>query len=184
MSLDVGREPPGENGNDLRALSSCSDYGSLQTPLSQRHIDIKTESSTEDNVEDSSRPVSGCSRTTRDSERIQPRATSSNLRFSREPCTNEPEQTCDKITINVGGHKFTTYRSTLQNIPNTRLSRLSENDISFDRANKEFFFDRNARCFESILDFYRTGKLHFLHCQCGPSVKQELDFWQINEVRS
>ena len=169
--------------NDLRTSSSHSDYGTLPTPLSSRHINIKTQSSAYDSGIEGSERMQSRPSTSRtnfgDGERTQSRPETSDQSTNE---MHEQEQTSDKITINIGGQKFTTYRSTLQNIPNTRLARLSEQDMSYDRASNEFFFDRNPRCFESILDFYRTGNLHFMHCLCGPSIKQELDFWQLDEV--
>ena len=87
----------------------------------------------------------------------------------------------EKIVINVGGKRFVTYRSTLETIPKTRISDLNELDPSYDFHNEEYFFDRNPRFFASILDYFRTGELHFAHCLCGPSIKTELDFWRVSE---
>lgn len=163
---------------DVRTSSSQSDYGSIPTPLSERNIEIKTQTSVEDNSDDT--------------ERIQSRPLTANLsertnspaQVTSDERTDDIPQHCtsDRVTINVGGQRFVTYKSTLQNIPKTKLSRLNEQDPSFDPVNNEYFFDRNPRFFESILDFYRTGTLHFMHCLCGPAIKQELDFWHLDEV--
>ena len=87
----------------------------------------------------------------------------------------------EKVTINVGGKRYVTYWSTLKNVPDTLLANLTTTDKSFDVISGEYFFDRNPQYFASILDYYRTGSLHFPHCYCGPSVKNELDFWGIDE---
>ncbi len=87
-----------------------------------------------------------------------------------------------RMVLNIGGNRFTTLRSTLQNVPNTRLAKLNEMDPSYDPPLGEYFFDRNPKFFASILDFYRSGELHFSHCLCGPSIKRELDFWCIDEA--
>ena len=85
------------------------------------------------------------------------------------------------IHINVGGVVFVTGKDTLDGLPNTRLSCLQETDANFNPATGEWFFDRNCFLFNFILDFYRTGELHLPHNVCGPSIRRELMFWQINE---
>ena len=86
-----------------------------------------------------------------------------------------------RVRLNVGGQLFVTYRSTLQRVPGSKLSTLDELDPSYDLMSGEYFFDRNATIFSSILDLYRTDELHFSHCLCGPAIKKELVFWGINE---
>ena len=156
--------------------SSSSNFvrGNLLTPVCAGHVQFL-------NSSEPSRPVSADSGNP-DSECCHTRPVSRNSSVGKICHDREREPNLDKVIINVGGQRFTTLKSTLQNVSNTRLSRLSEQDMFFDRTNNEYFFDRNPRCFESILDFYRTGNLHFMHGLCGPSIKQELDFWQINEV--
>lgn len=87
----------------------------------------------------------------------------------------------EKLIFNVGGKHFMTLRSTLERIPHTRISDLDELDPAYDFQNDEYFFDRNPKYFSAILDFFRTGELHFAHCLCGPSIKKELDFWGIRD---
>ena len=87
----------------------------------------------------------------------------------------------DKVFINVGGQTFITSRATLQKLPETHLANLTEDSPSYDATRGYHFFDRNPRAFGSILDFYRTGQLHFPHCLCGTFLKQELEFWGIGE---
>jgi hypothetical protein len=41
-------------------------------------------------------------------------------------------------------------------------------------------FDRNPIIFNSILDFYRTGKLHFNDDICPKITSVELEFWMIS----
>ncbi|EFA79370.1 hypothetical protein PPL_07788 [Heterostelium album PN500] len=68
----------------------------------------------------------------------------------------------EPVILNVGGVKYEVRPSTLTRYPQTLLGNL------FLRENKhlrrpdkkgEYFFDRNGRVFEVILNFYRTGKL-------------------------
>ena len=87
----------------------------------------------------------------------------------------------ETLVLNVGGTRHETFRATLQRLPLSRLARLTFEDPSYNNATKEFFFDRNPNIFTHLLDFYRTGELHFPHCICGPAIKTELKFWQIDE---
>ena len=87
----------------------------------------------------------------------------------------------EKVTINVGGRRFETQQSTLKNVPDSLLAKLDASDHNYNPVLGEYFFDRNPCYFASILDYYRTGYLHFPHCYCGPAIKTELDFWGIDE---
>ncbi len=95
------------------------------------------------------------------------------------------EQTPDLgelLTINVGGARFVTARSTLERIPGTRLSNLQRTDRNFNPASQEWFFDRNPALFNFLLDYYRSNELHFPHNFCGPSIRKELLYWKIDET--
>ncbi|XP_071955902.1 potassium voltage-gated channel protein Shaw-like [Antedon mediterranea] len=90
-----------------------------------------------------------------------------------------------KIRLNIGGVRHETYKSTLANIPDTRLAWLTQpsamSNSEYDPVNKEFYFDRHPRIFDAILNFYRTGNLHAPSDVCGPAFEQELQFWGIDE---
>ena len=85
------------------------------------------------------------------------------------------------ICLNVGGTRFLTYHSTLSTLPGTRLSNLSHLDSNYDPQTGEYFFDRTPTLFEFILNYYRTGELHFPQCLCGPGIKAELEYWGLDE---
>ncbi|XP_033106999.1 potassium voltage-gated channel protein Shab-like [Anneissia japonica] len=91
----------------------------------------------------------------------------------------------NKIRLNVGGIRHETYKSTLANIPDTRLAWLTQpsamSNSDYDAINKEFYFDRHPRIFDAILNYYRTGNLHAPSDVCGPAFEQELEFWGIDE---
>ena len=94
------------------------------------------------------------------------------------------KKTENKIVINVGGIRYETYKTTLKNIPDTRLSWLSStkaNNPDFDAETGEFFFDRHPGVFNMILNYYRTGKLHAPTDVCGPLFEEELNFWGLDE---
>ena len=55
----------------------------------------------------------------------------------------------NRITLNVGGIRFETYKATLKKIPATRLSRLTEALANYDPVLNEYFFDR----FDTINSF-------------------------------
>lgn len=85
-----------------------------------------------------------------------------------------------KVEINVGGTIFLTTFQTLSKIKETRLSSLKR-DIALDKCIAKFFFDRNPEIFNSILDLYRTGELHFPSNFCGATIRNELEFWEIDK---
>nr|KAI8750203.1 potassium voltage-gated channel protein Shaw-like [Biomphalaria glabrata] len=64
----------------------------------------------------------------------------------------------ERVLLNVGGVRHETHVSTLKNIPNSRLSRLAALHMSSGKGKQEYFFDRHPAVFNSIIDFYRTGK--------------------------
>ncbi|XP_074662926.1 voltage-gated potassium channel KCNC2-like [Tubulanus polymorphus] len=44
---------------------------------------------------------------------------------------------------------------------------------------KPVFYDRHPLVFLTVLDYYRTGELHYPMTVCGAVVKRELDYWGI-----
>lgn len=90
----------------------------------------------------------------------------------------------NRVVINVGGIRYETYKSTLKNIPDTRLSWLTETteqNADYDPETGEYFFDRHPGIFNMILNYYRTGRLHVPIDVCGPLFEEELAFWGIDE---
>ncbi|NXS66062.1 KCNRG protein, partial [Pandion haliaetus] len=61
------------------------------------------------------------------------------------------------VVLSVGGVRFVTRASTLQQFPESRLARMLNNDDpEFKLVNGEFFVDRDGTLFSYIMDFLRT----------------------------
>ena len=71
----------------------------------------------------------------------------------------------EKLVINVSGQRFETWQNTLEKYPDTLLGS-NEKDFFFDETLKEYFFDRDPEVFRHILNYYRTGKLHYPKQEC------------------
>ncbi|CAF5152834.1 unnamed protein product, partial [Rotaria magnacalcarata] len=86
----------------------------------------------------------------------------------------------NRVILNVGGIRHETYKATLKKIPATRLSRLTEALSNYDSVLNEFYFDRHPGVFAQILNYYRTGKLHYPTDVCGPLFETELEYWGLD----
>jgi hypothetical protein len=65
------------------------------------------------------------------------------------------------IKLNVGGHMFTTTRTTLTRFPDTMLGAMfSGRHALVKDGNGAYFIDRNGRHFEPILDFLRAPEAY------------------------
>ncbi|XP_046575264.1 potassium voltage-gated channel protein Shal-like isoform X4 [Haliotis rubra] len=84
----------------------------------------------------------------------------------------------EKLSINVSGRRFETWRTTLEKYPDTLLGS-NEREFFFDEECKEFFFDRDPDIFRHILNYYRTGKLHYPRHECISAYDEELAFFGI-----
>ncbi|XP_038157412.1 potassium voltage-gated channel subfamily D member 2 [Cyprinodon tularosa] len=82
------------------------------------------------------------------------------------------------IVLNVSGTRFQTWRDTLERYPDTLLGS-SERDFFFHEESNEYFFDRDQDIFRHILNFYRTGKLHYPRQECISAYEEELAFFGI-----
>lgn len=84
----------------------------------------------------------------------------------------------EKLTINISGRKFETWRTTVEKYPDTLLGS-NEKEFFFDDDSKDYFFDRDPEFFRHILNYYRTGKLHYPKHECISAYDEELSFFGI-----
>ena len=86
----------------------------------------------------------------------------------------------EKLILNVSGQKFECFRSTLEKYPDTLLGSM-EREYFYDEDAEEYYFERDPDFFRYILNFYRTGHLHFPKAECLASFSEELSFFGIKE---
>ena len=94
------------------------------------------------------------------------------------PLNNVQKKVDEKLSINISGHKFECWRSSLEKYPNTLLGSV-EKDFFYDDETNEYFLDRDPELFRHILNFYRTGRLHFPKEECIIAYEEELAFFGI-----
>lgn len=82
------------------------------------------------------------------------------------------------MLINVSGRRFETWRTTLEKYPDTLLGS-NEKEFFYDEETKEYFFDRDPEFFRHVLNYYRTGKLHYPKHECIQSYDEEMAFFGI-----
>ncbi|XP_022242109.1 potassium voltage-gated channel protein Shal-like isoform X1 [Limulus polyphemus] len=84
----------------------------------------------------------------------------------------------EKFIINVSGRRFETWRNTVEKYSDTLLGS-NEREFFFDEESQEYFFDRDPELFRHVLNYYRTGKLHFPKHECLMAYDEELAFFGI-----
>lgn len=94
--------------------------------------------------------------------------------------------------INVGGIRYAFPWSTLEDFPQSRLSRLrfcsTLKEIAqfcddYDEMRHEFFFDRDPLAFRAIVNFLAKGKLRLQQEICNVALHGELRYWGIDVRR-
>ncbi|KAL8577353.1 hypothetical protein ACOMHN_044858 [Nucella lapillus] len=83
------------------------------------------------------------------------------------------------VNLDVGGRHYRTTTSTLSTLPATRLGKIAQEAEKNRAKSVDLFFDRNPQIVNSLLDLYRTGKLHLPEHMCVAAASEELRFWEI-----
>lgn len=96
----------------------------------------------------------------------------------QSPATANSHRSDERLRINVSGRIFEVWRNTLEKYPDTLLGS-NEKEFFLDTESGEYFFDRDPDVFKNILNFYRTGKLHYPKNECVSSYDEELAFFGI-----
>ncbi|XP_051509454.1 potassium voltage-gated channel subfamily D member 1-like [Myxocyprinus asiaticus] len=95
-----------------------------------------------------------------------------------KPPLDKKSRNDEILFVNVSGLRFQTWKNTLDRYPDTLLGS-SEKEFFFNEDTQEYFFDRDPEMFRQILNFYRTGKLHYPRQECIQAFDEELAFYGI-----
>ena len=96
-----------------------------------------------------------------------------------------------KVILNVGGERHEVLWKTLEHMPQSRLGVLAAANTDeaimqcvdfYSLVDNEFFFDRHPRSFVSILNFFRTGRLHIADEMCVVAFNDDLEYWGVNPL--
>uniref|UniRef100_A0ACB8EUT7 Potassium voltage-gated channel sub A member 3 n=1 Tax=Sphaerodactylus townsendi TaxID=933632 RepID=A0ACB8EUT7_9SAUR len=99
------------------------------------------------------------------------------------PCKGRSHKDCcERVVINVSGLRFETQAKTLLQFPDTLLGDPQRRVRYYDPLRKEYFFDRNRPCFDSILYYYQSGGRLRRPANIPIDVfLEELKFYQLGE---
>jgi len=88
----------------------------------------------------------------------------------------------DLITLNIKGYRYQMLRSTFHNLQ-IRDKILKTCHVYYNKStlDHEYFLERNASCFVSIMEFLQHGVLHMPHDVCPNIFKSEMEYWNIQE---
>ena len=75
-----------------------------------------------------------------------------------------------RITINISGEIYETYKKTLLRYPDTVLGMLNEMHPRYCPTSGQYFFPRHRRCFEAILFFYQSHGV----LRCPPDIPLDI----------
>ncbi|XP_073430223.1 BTB/POZ domain-containing protein KCTD6 [Dendrobates tinctorius] len=90
----------------------------------------------------------------------------------------------DPVTLNVGGHVYTTSLSTLTRYPDSMLGAMFRGDFPTARDSQgNYFIDRDGSLFRYVLNFLRTSELTLpVDFKEFDLLRKEADFFQIEPL--
>ena len=123
---------------------------------------------------------------------------SSNL-SGKEEGAKKPRVKSKLIILNVQGAEYKVPLNTFDKCPESRLGRIktflenpkgsasnenvNANELcdKYDSKTNTFYFDRDPKAFNLIINFFNSGLLHVVEIGCGYLLSDELEYWQIGE---
>ena len=93
--------------------------------------------------------------------------------------TSDPNST-ERVTINVSGRIFQTYRFMFKRFSDGLLGNDEALKHYWDEEKKEYYFDHSSECFEGILQYYQTGFLRVPQHTHLRSFLESLEFFQFS----
>ncbi|XP_019618231.1 PREDICTED: potassium voltage-gated channel protein Shal-like [Branchiostoma belcheri] len=84
-----------------------------------------------------------------------------------------------RLNLNVGGTHYEVSKSLVDMYPDTLLGS-REKECFYDDARKEYVFDRDPDIFRHILNYYRTGTLHYPENEGLVKYEEELSFFGLD----
>ncbi|KAK5849499.1 hypothetical protein PBY51_009137 [Eleginops maclovinus] len=94
------------------------------------------------------------------------------------PPREQPRKQSGLLVLNVSGAKFQTWQDTLERYPDTLLDP-RRGSSSSTRTPRSTSSTADPDIFRHILNFYRTGKLHYPRQECIAAYDEELSFFGI-----
>jgi len=89
---------------------------------------------------------------------------------------------CQRVIINVSGHRFETQLRTLNRFPNTLLGNHAHRKQFWDARRNEFFIDRHRASFQAVLYYYQSGGRLLRPLEVADEIfLDELAFYRISD---
>lgn len=104
-----------------------------------------------------------------------------NTTYQNPKNTLQMAETSNRIKLNIGGTRFETTMTTLNNFKDGVLYKSVIGNFA-KPVDGEYYFDRNPTIFSYILDYYRTNVLCFSESIPRQLINEELDYWGIDEL--
>ncbi|KAH7725754.1 BTB/POZ domain-containing protein KCTD17 [Aphelenchoides avenae] len=83
------------------------------------------------------------------------------------------------VRLNVGGTVFRTTKQTLRNDPESFFAKLLDTDMEPSEKDETgaFLIDRDPACFQTILNYLRSGSVYITDRNTIPGLMKEADFY-------